>query len=73
MIMNTCRAVGMDTDAPASTFADIGIAAGWAVPGISFVQANGIMAGVGDNSFDPKGVYTRQQSIVTFDNISLSR
>jgi hypothetical protein len=70
MIMNTARAIGADvSDPPASSFGDLGTAAGWSHTGISFVQANGIMQGVGNNNFDPKAKYTREQSIVTFDNI----
>jgi hypothetical protein len=41
----------------------------WAVNGVNFVRANGIMQGTGNNSFTPKGTYTREQSIVTFSNI----
>jgi hypothetical protein len=69
MIMNTVRAIGADVTAPASTFADIGTAAGWALPGISFVQEHGIMSGTGANNFSPKNLYTREMSIVTFNNI----
>ena len=70
MIMNTAKAIGADvSNPPAAGFGDLDEAAGWAVPGISFVQANGIMSGVGDNNFDPKRTYTREQSIVTFNNI----
>jgi endo-1,4-beta-D-glucanase Y len=73
MIMNTVKALGADISAPDSTFADIGTAAGWAVPGISFVQANGIMSGIGNDNFGPKGAYTREQSIATFNNIVVDK
>jgi hypothetical protein len=73
MILNTLEALGADVDAPASTFADISAAAGWAVAGISFVQANGIMSGVGNNNFDPKATYTREQSVATFNQIDLAK
>jgi hypothetical protein len=69
MIMNTCKAIGTDVTAPTSTFSDIGTAAGWAVPAISFVQQHGIMSGTGGNNFTPKDLYTREMSIVTFNNI----
>ena len=72
MIMNTCRVIGFDVDnPPASGFADIGSASSWAVDGINFVRANGIMQGTGNNYFSPKATYTREQSIITFNNIML--
>jgi len=70
MIMNTCRALGADIDYyDASGFADIETAADWAVHGISYVRTHGIMSGVGNNNFNPKDLFTREQSIVTFNNI----
>jgi len=72
MIMNTCHAIGYDVDnIPASGFADMGSVSSWAVDGINYVRANGIMQGTGNNSFSPKATYTREQSIVTFNNIVL--
>ena len=69
MIMNTCKAVGADVShPPASDFADLDKAASWARPGIHFVGANGIMSGSG-GSFNPAGLYTRQESITTLNNI----
>ena len=73
MIMNTCKAIGSNVDnPPASSFADIGSASSWAVNGINFVSANGIMQGTGDNNFSPSAPYTREQSIITFNNINQS-
>jgi hypothetical protein len=70
MIMNTCRAIGADvSDPPDSGFADMDSAASWAVNGINFVRANGIMQGVGGNNFDPTATYSREMSIMTFNNI----
>jgi hypothetical protein len=72
MIMNTLRAIGADmSDPPDSGFADIADASSWAVPGINFVRANGIMSGTGDNNFSPGAAYTRQESVITFGNIGL--
>jgi hypothetical protein len=76
MIMNTCRAVGFPgPDAAVSTemplpFYDIDTAANWARTGISFVQAHGIMSGMGNNNFSPNTGYTREQSIVAFNSIA---
>jgi transglutaminase-like putative cysteine protease len=72
MLMNTCKAIGMDvSDPPASDFTDLGSASSWAVTGIDFVRANGIMNGTSSagSVFTPKTTYTRQESIVTFDRI----
>lgn len=38
----------------------------WAVSDVKFCVAKGIMEGVSDSHFEPKGAYTREQSIVTF-------
>ena len=73
MIMNTIAAIGADIeDASAADFADMDDAAGWAHPGINFVRANGIMSGTGGGNFGPKERYTREQSIVAFNNIDLA-
>ena len=69
MITNTCKAIGANvSNPPAADFGDMSAAASWAHPGISFVRANGIMSGSGGN-FNPTGLYTRQESITTFNNI----
>jgi GH35 family endo-1,4-beta-xylanase len=73
MIMNTCAAVGMNVSLrPPSDFTDMLLASDWAVDGINFVRANGIMSGISTNPpprFDPQAPFTREQSIVTFNNI----
>jgi hypothetical protein len=70
MIMNTCKAMGMNTNVSnTTTFADQSEISPWATQGINFVVANGFMSGVGDNKFNPKGTYTRQEAIVTFNRI----
>jgi hypothetical protein len=72
MIMNTCKAAGMDVSntAPAG-FTDIGTASSWAVDGINYVRNAGIMQGTSTTPlvFSPKQNYTREQSIITFNNI----
>jgi len=72
MLMRVCGIIGMDTvNPPASDFVDINMADTWAHDGINFVCAKGIMGGTSTTSptFSPKGTYTRQESIVTFDRI----
>lgn len=49
----------------AASFADMGSVSPWASKEVGAVQAAGIMKGVADNRFDPKGTYTYEQSIVT--------
>jgi predicted DNA-binding protein YlxM (UPF0122 family) len=72
MIMNTCKAAGIDVSNTASAgFTDISEASSWAVDAINFVRNAGIMGGVGGDRFDPKATYTREQSILTFNNIPM--
>ena len=47
------------------TFTDTGNIAAWAIDSVGRVQAAGIMNGIGNNTFSPKGMYTREQSILT--------
>ena len=74
MVTNTCRAIGADvSDSPLSDFADLDLAADWAIAGINFARANGIMAGVTNTPpllFNPHTTFTRQESILLFDNIN---
>ena len=73
MIMRTCEAIGADTsNQPVSDFIDLNTANSWALDGINFVGANGIMSGTSSTApiFSPKSTYTRQESIVTFNNIN---
>lgn len=46
-------------------FGDNSDIAFWAVPSVSRVQQAGVMTGNSGNKFDPKGNYTREQSVVT--------
>lgn len=71
MIMNACKAAWMDTEGVQDAgFADMGGVSPWAVDGVNFCAEYGIMNGVGNNQFHPKGTYTRQESMVAFDRIS---
>ncbi|MCL1807167.1 MAG: carboxypeptidase regulatory-like domain-containing protein [Oscillospiraceae bacterium] len=71
MLMNACRAVGADaSNPPDADFADFDTAHDWAYNAIKYVRANRIMNGSGTpRVFLPHGTYTRQESIITFDNI----
>lgn len=71
MIMNIARALGVDVSDPTlSSFADLSTAASWAHNGIHFVWSVGVMQGTGNNKFSPLATYTREQSIVTFNNVN---
>ena len=48
-----------------STFSDTDSVSYWAIVQVGQVQAAEIMGGVGYNTFNPQGSYTREQSIVT--------
>ena len=47
------------------TFSDNSAISIWAIRSVGLVQDAGIMNGIGNNLFDPQGLYTREQSIVT--------
>lgn len=38
----------------------------WAVDGVKFCVCEGLMKGVSETRFDPKGTFTREQAILTF-------
>ena len=65
MLSRLASALGKTMPEQASDFADNADISSWAADGVGQVQAAGIMSGVGDNTFAPTGVYTREQSIVT--------
>lgn len=48
------------------TYADRDKISLWALDSVGFVTASGVMNGVGDNKFDPSGLYTREQAYLTF-------
>ncbi len=65
MISNLAKAIGKPLTDKSVTFADNASVAPWALAQVGQVQVTGIMGGVGNNTFLPKGNYTREQSIVT--------
>lgn len=73
MLRNACKVIGMDVDSTESSgYSDATNIAAWAADGVNFCKVNGIMAGTGNNTFSPKSKFTRQESIVTFDNLNTS-
>jgi hypothetical protein len=78
MLMNVCLVLGFDVDtveasneAPTNTLTDMDSASYWAIDGINFCVTNGIMVGTGGNRFNPKVSFSREQCIITFNNIRL--
>jgi hypothetical protein len=71
MIMRACKLLWKADIVPTSDFEDLSEADNWALEGINFVYAYDIMNGVNATTpiFNPKGTYTRQESIVTFNRI----
>ena len=65
MLARLADAAGSPFESVEATFSDNGSIAAWAIEGVGQVQAAGIMGGVGNNMFSPKGAYTREQSIIT--------
>lgn len=65
MLTNAAEGLGYDIAADASAFADGSSVASWAKAGVDFVSTYGIMNGTGNNTFSPKGTYTRQQAYMT--------
>ena len=72
VIRNMCGTLGADTsEPPPSDFIDEEKISEWAKNAVDYCAANGIMNGTGDEKFDPQVEYTRQQSIVTLDNVTV--
>jgi len=65
MIARLADAIGQPLPQASATFADNAYISSWAIEGVGQVQGVGIMGGVGNNIFAPRGLYTREQSIIT--------
>ena len=51
------------------SYNDNNLISDWAFSDVQFCVAKGIMKGVSDICFDPKGTYTKEQSIITFSRL----
>ncbi|MCI9626246.1 MAG: hypothetical protein HFI90_05630 [Clostridia bacterium] len=65
MLSRLSEVIGCPLTNQTTDFADMGSISSWAAEAVGKVQAAGIMSGVGDNMFEPQGLYTREQSIIT--------
>ncbi len=67
---------GWDATAQYFDFADSGQTSDWAMNDIQVICNMGIMQGIGDNRFAPKGLYTTEQAVATlvrvYNNFSKS-
>lgn len=72
MLARVSKVLGENTgNAPDAGYADIGAASSWAVDGINFCYASGVMTGTSKTplKFSPKEAFTVEQSITTFDRM----
>lgn len=65
MLTATASALRKNTTASFPSFSDGDFVSDWAKPYIGYVFDVKIMSGVGNNKFDPKGGYQRQQAYMT--------
>ncbi|MDR0491615.1 MAG: S-layer homology domain-containing protein [Oscillospiraceae bacterium] len=65
MLSRLAETMGMQLYGWIPSFDDNSSVSAWAVHGVGQMQFAGIMVGTGDNTFSPKGNYTREQSILT--------
>jgi len=65
MLANLAVVMGKPLAKNQATFVDSSWISTWAQESVGQVQAAGIMGGMGNNVFAPRGAYTREQSIVT--------
>ncbi|MCF8017936.1 MAG: S-layer homology domain-containing protein [Vallitaleaceae bacterium] len=65
MLTATATALNMETDATLPVFEDTSLISEWAKPYIGYMFDTKIMGGIGENRFDPKGGFQRQQAFMT--------
>lgn len=65
VLANLANALGKPLEKKPATFADKDAISSWALEAVGQVQGASIMGGVGNNTFNPAGHYTREQSIIT--------
>lgn len=71
VLVNLYQAMGGAPKVQGSFFEDQTQIAPWAVDAVAKAQGTGIMSGMRSGRFEPKGNYTREQSIVTMYNLYL--
>jgi len=69
ILINLANSLDIPISDGTASFADNGSISDWAISHVGKVQALKIMSGTGDNLFEPKSLYTREQSIITIIRI----
>ncbi len=69
MLSRLASATGKPLADHVSTFADTDRVSSYAQAAVGQMQASKVMGGVGQNTFDPTGSYTREQSIITMGRL----
>ena len=64
IVSRLAYAIGQPLPQVAAAFADNAQISSWAIEQAGQAQAAGIMGGVGNNVFNPQGVFSREQSII---------
>lgn len=65
ILMGAAKTIGLSGSEANNSWADASQISSWAHEGINYVVGAGIMNGTGENKFDPQGMFTREQAIVT--------
>ena len=65
ILMGAAKTIGLPGGEATTAWADASQISSWAQEGINYVVGAGIMNGTGDNIFTPKGMFTREQAVVT--------
>lgn len=65
ILMGAAKTISLPGSESANSWADASQISSWAHEGINYVVGAGIMNGTGENKFEPQGIFTREQAIVT--------
>ncbi len=65
ILMGAAKMIELPGGEANNSWADASQISPWAHEGINYVVGAGIMNGTGDNKFNPKGLFTREQAIAT--------
>ncbi len=65
ILMGAANKINLPGGESSNVWADESQISSWAHEGINFVVGAGIMNGMGENKFDPQGLFTREQAIAT--------